>query len=138
MEEFARAEMKVNPRYRWVGEQPRWRAHRILSHSDLCVLPSLMEGGANVLSEAIVASVPIFGSRIAGTVGILGEDYPGYFDVGDTRGLARLMIRAETDLPFLRELTQWCRKLAPQFTPAREKAAWINLLCELHKNKAKC
>jgi putative glycosyltransferase (TIGR04348 family) len=134
MEECARAEMRVNPRYRWLGEQPRWRAHRIVAHSDLCVLPSRMEGGANVLSEAIVASTPVLCSRIAGTVGILGEDYPGYFDVGSTRGLARLMIRAETDLPFLREMTQWCRKLGPQFAPAREEAAWAHLLREFHGN----
>ena len=137
MEERARAEMRVNPRYRWVGERPRWQVHRILARSDLCVLPSLMEGGANVLSEAIVASVPILGSRIAGTVGILGEDYPGYFSAGNTRELVRLMIRAETDLPFLTELTNWCRQLAPQFAPAREEAAWHDLLRELYKNEAR-
>jgi glycosyltransferase involved in cell wall biosynthesis len=96
-----------------------------------------MEGGANVLSEAIVASVPVLGSRIAGTVGILGEDYPGYFGVGNTRELVRLMIRAETDLPFLREMTHWCRKLAPRFAPAREKAAWADLLREFQKNEGR-
>jgi hypothetical protein len=48
------------------------------------------------LSEAIVASVPVIASRILGTVGILGADYPGYFTVGDTRELMRLLICAET------------------------------------------
>jgi hypothetical protein len=31
----ARAEMKVNPRYLWLGEQPRWRTRRILARSHL-------------------------------------------------------------------------------------------------------
>ena len=74
-----------------------------------------------MLSEAIVASVPILASRIAGTVGILGEGYPGYFAVGNTRELSRLMKRAETELAFLMELTDWCKGLAPQFSPLREK-----------------
>jgi hypothetical protein len=38
----------------------------------------------------------ILASRIDGNVGILGEDYPGYFDVGDTKQLAQLLTRAET------------------------------------------
>jgi glycosyltransferase involved in cell wall biosynthesis len=131
MEDVAREEMRVNPRYRWIGEQPQWRAHRLLASSNLFILSSQMEGGANVLSEALVAKVPILASRIAGTVGILGEDYPGYFAVGNTQELAQLLLRAETDLLFLSELAQWGERLAPEFMPAREKAAWAELLSEL-------
>ena len=52
----ARKEMIINERYQWLGEQPRSRVRRILNKSSLCVLSSRMEGGANVLSEAIAAS----------------------------------------------------------------------------------
>src|SRR2546427_39693 len=69
----ARAEMKINKRYRWLGEQPRWRARRILSRSRIMVLSSRMEGGANVLSESLIASVPVLASRIAGNEGVLRE-----------------------------------------------------------------
>jgi hypothetical protein len=31
----ARAEMEVNPRYHWLGAQPRWRTRRILAQSQL-------------------------------------------------------------------------------------------------------
>ncbi|HEX5085571.1 MAG TPA: hypothetical protein VFY40_26345 [Blastocatellia bacterium] len=31
----ARSEMEVNPRYHWLGEQPRWRTRRILAQSHL-------------------------------------------------------------------------------------------------------
>ena len=127
----ARAEMSLNSRYRWLGEQPRSRVRQILARSALCVLSSKLEGGANVVSEAIVAGVPLLASRIAGSVGLLGETYPGYFNIGDTEALAQLLNRAETDRAFLTELTRHCARLAPFFHPSRERAAWLRLLKEL-------
>src|SRR5687767_8564944 len=105
MADRARKEMNANKRYRWLGEQQQTRVRRILSKSSLSVLSSRMEGGANVLSEAIAASVPILASRIDGNVGILGANYPGYFDMGDTAQLTRLLRRAETSPTYLAELT---------------------------------
>jgi putative glycosyltransferase (TIGR04348 family) len=127
----ARKEMNVNKRYRWLGEQPQARVRHILENSCLCVLSSRMEGGANVLSEAIAASVPILASRIDGNVGILGADYPGYFDVGDTSRLARLLIRAETSQEYLGELRAWSKSLARLADPAREEKAWSDLIGEI-------
>jgi putative glycosyltransferase (TIGR04348 family) len=129
----ARAEMKTNPRYRWLGEQPRARVQRILARSALCVLSSKLEGGANVLSEAIVAGTPVLASRIPGSVGILSENYGGYFKVGDTEGLARLLDRAESDPAFLARLRSDCAKLKPLFNPARERAAWRRLIAECRR-----
>ncbi|HEY6292043.1 MAG TPA: selenoneine biosynthesis selenosugar synthase SenB [Terriglobia bacterium] len=128
----ARFEMSVNRRYQWLGEQPRWRVRQILERSALCVLSSKLEGGANVLSEAIVAGVPLVASRIAGSVGLLGESYPAYFKVGDTKGLERLLYRAETDRAFLTRLDSQCRTLASLFDPRRERSAWSRLLAELN------
>src|SRR2546426_2052898 len=116
----ARKEMRANPRYEWLGELPRSHVRRILAKSRLGVVPSRIEGGANVVSEAIAASVPILASRIDGNVGILGEDYPGFFEVGDTPQLARLLARAESDREYLIELRDRCRKLASLFDPTRE------------------
>jgi putative glycosyltransferase (TIGR04348 family) len=127
----ARKEILANHRYEWLGELSRSQVHRILGKSRLCVLSSRMEGGANVLSEAIVASVPILASRIDGNVGILGEDYPGYFGVGDTKRLAQLMMRAETRPEYLTELRMRCESLASLFAPAREEKAWADLVGEL-------
>jgi len=83
------------------------------------------------LSEAIVASVPILASRIDGNVGILGKDYPGYFHVGDSRQLARLLSRAETSPGYLAELKAWSKSLALIADPAREEKAWSDLIREL-------
>jgi putative glycosyltransferase (TIGR04348 family) len=131
MEKRARREQQINPRYRWLGELSRTRALRALAQSQLCIISSRMEGGANVVSEAIVSSVPVLASRIDGNVGILGADYPGLFGVGDTRELARLMTRAETNAKFLRELRQRVKKLTRLFDPAKEEKDWSQLLNEV-------
>ncbi|MGH9356243.1 MAG: selenoneine biosynthesis selenosugar synthase SenB [Terriglobia bacterium] len=127
----ARAEMAVNPRYVWLGEQPPWRVRQILARSRLCVLSSKLEGGANVLSEAIAAGTPVICSRIPGSTGILRENYGGYFRVGDTAALTRLLLRAENDHEFLRRLSNHCRRLRPLFRPEREAQAWERLIAEL-------
>ena len=130
---WARAEMKKNPRYRWLGEVPRGRVFGLLRRSNLFVLSSRLEGGANALGEAIATGIPVLASRIPGNVGILGENYPGYFNVGDTKGLAKLLARAETDSTFRADLKARCKKLAPLFEPSREKTAWAKLLADLSR-----
>ena len=95
------------------------------------VISSRMEGGANVVSEAIVLGVPVLASHIPGNVGLLGDDWPAYYPVGDTRALADLMVRAATSPDFQRDQRQRLRVLAPLFHPDRERAAWRNLLAEL-------
>ena len=130
MEKRARAEMAGNPRYCWLGEVPRSKALHLLARCRLLVLSSVMEGGANAISEALVVSVPVLASRIPGSVGLLGPDYPGYFPVRDTAALAALLRRAECDAGFYRALARWCKRLAPRFEPARERRSWQDLLRE--------
>ena len=127
----ARAEMAANPRYRWRGDVSAAAVRRLLARSHAMVISSLSEGGANVISEAAVAGVPVLASRIDGNVGLLGADYPGYFPVGDTRALARLLQRLEREQHFVARLRKALVWRAPLFRPARETAAWRRLLAGL-------
>jgi glycosyltransferase involved in cell wall biosynthesis len=131
MERQARVEMQSNPRYLWRGALSRRNTLRSMATSDVCVISSLIEGGANVLSEATVARVPVLASRIEGNVGILGANYPGLFSATNTQELMKVMLRAESDRKFLRHLQDRIRKLAPLFDPKRERAAWSRFLAEL-------
>jgi putative glycosyltransferase (TIGR04348 family) len=119
----AGAEMDMNPRYRWLGEVPLWRVRRELAKTRLMVISSNQEGGANVVSEAIVAGVPVIASDIPGNIGLLGRDYPGYYPVRDEAALAHLLDRAETEPAFLDMLERYGRKLKPLFRRDREQAA---------------
>jgi putative glycosyltransferase (TIGR04348 family) len=123
-------EQRTNPRYRWLGDLPRKRALGLLAGSHLLALTSFLEGGANVVSEAIAAGVPILSTHIPGSVGILGADYPGYFPVGDTGTLRALIQRAEADTAFYAELKRRIRDLKPLVDPQRERQSWFALLGE--------
>ena len=132
MKEKAQQEMVLNPRYRWLQKQPRGRTIKILSDSRLLVLSSRMEGGANVISEAIIAGVPVLASKIPGNIGMLGTDYPGYFPVGDSNSLASLILRSENDPEFLKVLKQKLKLLVPRFKPEMEKSSLKKLLNEFY------
>ena len=133
-EEFdrrAQMEASENPRYRWLGEVPPWKARRVLTRSHLLAQPSVMEGGANVVSEALASGVPVVASDIPGNVGMLGGDYPGYYPVGDEEALSRLLYRAETDEAFYETLQAGCKARRHLILPEREKEALRNLVEEI-------
>ena len=73
----ARRWMKHEPRYHWLGELHREHALATIARSRAMLISSLMEGGANVVSEALMARVPVIASRIPGNVGMLGKAYGG-------------------------------------------------------------
>src|SRR6516164_8224106 len=122
------AEMAANPRYLWRDEVPRTAVQKLLLRSHAMVLSSVSEGGANVISEAVVAGVPVLASRVDGNVGLLGADYSGYFRLGDMQALARLLRRIETDRVFVAQLQRAVARRAPLFEPEREIGAWRLLL----------
>lgn len=127
-EERALAEAARNPRYRWLGTVTPGRVMQLMTRARAVCLTSRQEGGANVVSEAVTAGTPVLASEIAGSVGLLGEDYPGYFPAGDTAALRELLLDFEGDAALRRDLASRCRALAPLFTPARERDAWRALL----------
>ncbi|HEU5160873.1 MAG TPA: selenoneine biosynthesis selenosugar synthase SenB [Streptosporangiaceae bacterium] len=125
----AAAESARNPRYDWLGPVPRATALATLAGSRLMALTSLHEGGANVISEALAARVPVIASAIPGSIGLLGDDYPGYFPAGDAAALAALLSAAERDRDGLyRALRERCLALRPLVDPARERRAFAELL----------
>jgi len=110
-------------RLRWLGGLSRAQTRQHIKRAQLLVIASKMEGGANVIVEAITAGTPVIASHISGNIGMLGEDYPGFFPFGDTQACAALMHRAETDSRFMKQLAVACAKRAKLFAPEREAAA---------------
>ena len=124
----ARNEQSENPHYLWLGELSRTEARWLLASSRALALTSTMEGGANVVSEAVVDGVPVLASRVDGNIGLLGRDHPAFYDLGDTSALAELMSRIECDQVFYDELRNCSKLRAPLFSPELELESWRDLL----------
>ncbi|MFH0945195.1 MAG: selenoneine biosynthesis selenosugar synthase SenB [Planctomycetota bacterium] len=134
LEAAALEETRSNPRYEWLGLKHRRETLERLAGAHLMVQSSLSEGGSNTVSEALVCATPVLSSRAAGSVGMLGPDYPGLFDAGDEQALAGLLRRAETDPDFYHSLERHCARLAPTYSPARERAQWAAILAEVRES----
>jgi len=61
-------EQRTNPRYQWLGPLSHEYALELLAGSQMLVLTSHHEGGANVVSEAIAVGTPVISSLIPGSV----------------------------------------------------------------------
>jgi len=134
MRKSALAEVRENPRYSWLGEVATARARALIASAHLLSLTSEIEGGANVLSEAIASGTPIVASRIDCAIALLGKDHPGLFPVGSTRRLAALIDRAENDTWFLAELARRSRARRPIVSRGAERTALRRLVRELQQN----
>ena len=131
LEVAAQAAMRETPRYRWLGPLPHAETRARLAASSAMAIASTMEGGANVIIEAVTSGVPVLASDIEGNAGMLGAEYAGYFPVGDAAALARLIDRIAGDADFDALLRRQCAARAPLFAPKAEQAALNDLVDNL-------
>ena len=127
----AHATEAATPRYRWLGPLPHAHTRQRLKRCRAMAIASHMEGGANVIIEAVTSGVPVLASHIEGNVGMLGDDYAGYFAPGDAAALAQLVERCAQDADFDTLLRRQCAARAPRFAPATEQAALADLVDNL-------
>jgi putative glycosyltransferase (TIGR04348 family) len=116
-------------RYRWLGGRPHGETRRRIRDAEAMLVSSVIEGGANVIAEALTCGVPVVASRIDGNVGMLGCGYAGYFTPGDEQELAQLLERLSRDAALLAQLRSQCETRAVLFDPSRE-AAEVNRLVD--------
>jgi putative glycosyltransferase (TIGR04348 family) len=121
--------MEREPRYRWLGGRTHAQAMAWIARSHLLVVSSLMEGGANVISEAARIGTPVLASRMSGNLGMLGRKYPGYFPVSDTRALGKLLEKALKDRKLLQKLKRALAARRHLFAPASERSALRAAIC---------
>ena len=127
----ASATQAVNLRYQWLGNLPHSATRQRLARSHAMAICSLMEGGANVIIEAITSGVPVLASDIGGNRGMLGANYAGYFPVGDAPALARLIDRSIIDPQFYALLGRQCAERVERFAPETERACVLDLVDNL-------
>ena len=116
-------EQRENPRYEWLGELSLEEVATLLASSDLMVLTSHSEGGARVVGESIARGTPVLSTRIDGVIGLLGEEYPGFFPDGDADALVSLLWKSESNPAFYDELKEAASARIGRFSPVAEASA---------------
>lgn len=103
----------------------------VMSEAHVLLNTSVHEGGANAICEAITMGLPVIASKIRGNIGMLGDDYLGFFPSGDARALVEILLRSSSDKAFYSTLKSQLVGRAPLFTYAAESKAWSALVSEL-------
>jgi putative glycosyltransferase (TIGR04348 family) len=116
----ARRVMRSHAHYRWLGDLPRAAARQLMRRCHVLLHPSRMEGGAQAVIEAVTAHTPVLASRIDGNVGLLGQDYPAYFDDDNADQAAALLLAAASAPRLLARWSRAAEQAARQFDPALE------------------
>lgn len=132
---LAQATQAACPHYRWLGGLAHEHARRRMQQAHLLIHPSRMEGGAQVIIEAVQSGTPVLASLIDGNRGMLGDDYAGYFAWNDAAALARLLAECRATQAdhtgLLAALHAQCHERAALFAPASEQAAVRALVTEM-------
>ncbi len=114
--------------WRWKGVVTQGGLRRWLGSSHLLIQPSLHEGGANIVGEAVMGRIPIIASRIPGNTGLLGVKHPGLFSVGSATGLARRLQEFISDEEYRQELKAASERLSSNHDLEKERIAWADLI----------
>lgn len=120
---LAAALQREDARYRYSGALPHGLTRAAIQRAHVLIHPSVVEGGANVIVEAITAGTPVITSRISGNIGMLGRDYPGFFAPRDAAGLAKRLLQALEDPHELACLRTACEARRKLFHPQAEAAS---------------
>jgi putative glycosyltransferase (TIGR04348 family) len=117
--------------FHWAGALAHAPTRAKIQRAHVLVHASKMEGGAHVIMEAVCSGTPVVASDIPGNVGMLGEDYAGYFPVGDAQALAKLLKRCKDEPALIDQLKRQCALRAPLFTPQAELNALLQVIQSL-------
>jgi glycosyltransferase involved in cell wall biosynthesis len=120
------------------GRYPGVRLEGVLSHAQTMrqmtqvhalLQPSVSEGGALVVAEAVACRLPIIASDIPAHRGQLGGTYPGLFPVGNARALANALLRFVAEEGFLKTLLHAVEALTPSLAnPEHERDELVRLV----------
>lgn len=116
------------PAYKFLGPRSHEATRRLIQRAHVLVHPSVMEGGAHVVMEAVCSGVPVIASDIPGNAGMLGADYAGLFPVQNAPALAEVLLRFRQDSGFVARLLDQVAKRASLFAPEHERERLITII----------
>jgi len=114
--------------FHWAGKLNHTDLVRKMEHAHVLLNTSTQEGGANAICEAISLGLPVIASHIRGNIGMLGDDYEGFFPSEDRQALADILHRCSTDSVFYSDLKAQVSSRAHLFAYTTEAKAWTDLV----------
>jgi putative glycosyltransferase (TIGR04348 family) len=124
----AKSLSEASQNYHWAGALAHGLTRAAIKRAHLLIHPSVLEGGANVIVEAIASGTPVLASQMSGNVGMLGQGYAGYFPVGDVEALRDQLDRCARDANYSTRLNTACAARAKLFLPEAERNALVKLI----------
>ncbi len=106
---------KYEGEFSWLGFAPHSELARIYRESDIFVLPSLAEGGGNVLYEAMASGLPCIVTRNAGSAIVDGAE-GRVIPVGDIPALKDAILELHSDRAKCRVMGEQAFLKAQRFT----------------------
>lgn len=122
-------------RFHWKHNVPYSETISWIRQVDFTLNTSHSEGGSNAVAESIALGTPVLASKVEGNVGMLGDDYVGYFEPNNPRLLADLIECALTDSAFQQEIHAQTIALQEKFLPENETTGWLDLFSYLIDKK---
>lgn len=133
--EKARATAQACAHYRWLGALPHAQVRRRIQRAHVLVHASRIEGGAHVVMEAVRSGTVVLASHIDGNVGMLGDDYAGYFAWNNAAQLVQMLRRCRDAVRnpavpdnLYAQLQAQCAQRAPLFSAQAEQTSLLQLV----------
>lgn len=98
---------------KFFGRKNNW--YLLISGYDVLLAPTKYDDFPNVILEAIGVGIPIVASNIEAHRHILGEDFPFFFEVGDSGALSAAIRRATVELN-VQSWQEMCDRLRKRWT----------------------
>jgi len=103
-----------------------------MTHVHCLIQPSVSEGGALVVAEAVGCRLPVIASDIAAHRAQLGKQDPGLFPAGDVQALASRLSEFVSQEEFFTQLRSHQLAVAATLTsPAQERHELVRLVRRL-------
>ncbi|MFC5050629.1 glycosyltransferase [Rubritalea spongiae] len=127
MAEQANHWQTIDRRFQWLNTLPYPETLSWMRQVDFTINTSHSEGGSNAVAESIALGTPVLASRIEGNLGLLEDNYLGYFEPDSPQSLADLLALALSDPDLQAQLHTQTQNLQHKFLPEKEIQGWITL-----------
>lgn len=108
------SKLEISDKVIWVGRHEN--VSELLRKMNVFALTSIYEGFGLVLLEAMAERVPIVAARNSAIPEVLGDDYEGLFETGNSQMLAKLLVQM-TDENKVMNLKDYLGKRIEKFQP---------------------